>query len=210
MKTIVINASPRKDWNTAEIMKSAEQGAKSVGAETEYIDLYDLTFTGCRSCLACKINGAERCKCYWNDDLSPVIDKILSADTLLIGSPIYLSEPTSQYRALLERLIFSILSYDGDWNYFKGKVNVGIYYTMNAPREYYESSMKNSLATSESFYGMLNGEVKVQAVCDTLQVNDYSKYSMGAFSEEAKKEHREKQFDTDLKDAFDMGAELSK
>ncbi|MBO7719773.1 MAG: flavodoxin family protein [Methanosphaera sp.] len=35
MKTIVVNASPRKDWNTAKLMKSAQKGAESVGAETE-------------------------------------------------------------------------------------------------------------------------------------------------------------------------------
>ena len=38
MKTIVINASPRKKWNTAEIMQAAQKGAESVGAETEYIN----------------------------------------------------------------------------------------------------------------------------------------------------------------------------
>ena len=39
---MVINASPRKRWNTAQIMKSASEGAKSVGADVEYIDLYDI------------------------------------------------------------------------------------------------------------------------------------------------------------------------
>ena len=42
MKTVVVNASPRKEWNTAEILKSAQKGAESVGAETEYFNLYDL------------------------------------------------------------------------------------------------------------------------------------------------------------------------
>ena len=59
MKTIIINASPRKNWNTAQLLKEAQKGAESVGAETDYIDLYDLNFTGCRSCLACKRKGAE-------------------------------------------------------------------------------------------------------------------------------------------------------
>ena len=60
MKTIVINASPRKKWNTAEIMQSAQKGAESVGAETEYINLYDIDFKGCRSCLACKLKSKEK------------------------------------------------------------------------------------------------------------------------------------------------------
>ena len=46
MKAIVLNASPRKDWNTAQMLKSAMSGAQSTGAEVEYINLYDLNFTG--------------------------------------------------------------------------------------------------------------------------------------------------------------------
>ena len=67
MKTIVINASPRKKWNTAEIMEAAQKGAESVGAETEYINLYDLVFKGCRSCLVCKLKDKPKGKCYWNN-----------------------------------------------------------------------------------------------------------------------------------------------
>ena len=38
MKTIILNGSPRKNWNTALMLKEAQKGAESVGAETEYID----------------------------------------------------------------------------------------------------------------------------------------------------------------------------
>ncbi len=49
MKAIVLNGSPRKNWNTAMMLKEAQKGAESVGAEVEYIDLFDLTYTGCRN-----------------------------------------------------------------------------------------------------------------------------------------------------------------
>ena len=39
MKTIILNASPRKNWNTAQLLKSATKGAESAGAEVEYIAL---------------------------------------------------------------------------------------------------------------------------------------------------------------------------
>ena len=42
MKVMLLNGSPRKNWNTAQVLKSAQKGAESVGAETEYIDLYEL------------------------------------------------------------------------------------------------------------------------------------------------------------------------
>ena len=86
MKTIILNGSPRKSWNTAMMLREAQKGAESVGAETEYIDLYDLDYVGCRSCMACKRKGAQRCKCFWKDDLSPVIDRIFEADALISGT----------------------------------------------------------------------------------------------------------------------------
>ena len=210
VKTIVINASPRKKWNTAEVMEAAQKGAESVGAETEFINLSDLVFKGCRSCLVCKRKDKTKGKCYWNDDLTEVIDKIFDADCLLIGSPIYFGEPTSEFRALLERLIFCVMSYDDGTSYFRGKVNVGIFYTMNAPRQFYEDSMKDSLSSIEFLFTYLNGEIKSYPVCDTLQVGDYSKYNMGGFSQELKEKQLVLQYPKDIEEAFKIGAELSK
>ena len=210
MKTMVINASPRKRWNTAEIMKSAAEGAKSVGAEVEYIDLYDIDLKGCMSCLVCKSKKTEKPKCYWRDDLSPIIDRILNADTLLIGSPIYFSRETSHFRALMERLIFCALSYDNHGSYYEGKLNVGLFYTMNAPEEYYKAAYEEDLKHNENLFNLLNANVITYQVYNTLQVKDYSKYYMGAFDEENKKEFRENQFPKDLEEAFRIGAELSK
>ncbi|WP_407415913.1 flavodoxin family protein [Methanobrevibacter sp.] len=210
MKTIVINASPRKKWNTAEVLESAQKGAESVGAETEFINLYDLVFKGCRSCLVCKLKDKPKGKCYYNDEVAPLIEKILDADTLLIGSPIYFGEPTSEFRALLERLIFCLMSYDDGSSYFTGKVNVGIFYTMNAPREFYEESMKDSLSSIEFLFSYLNGEIISYPVCDTLQVGDYSKYNMAGFSQELKEKQLVLQYPKDIEKAFEIGAELSK
>jgi multimeric flavodoxin WrbA len=210
LKTIIINASPRKKWNTAEVLDAARKGAESVGAETEYVNLYDLVFKGCRSCLICKRKDKTKGKCYWRDDLTPLIEKIFEADALIIGSPIYFGQPTSEFRALLERLIFCIMSYDDGSSYFTGKVNVGIFYTMNAPIEFYEQSMKDSLASNEFLFKYLNGEVVSYPVCDTLQVHKYSEYNMAGFSQDAKEKQLILQFPNDLEKAFEIAAELSK
>ena len=209
MKTILLNGSPRKNWNTAMMLKEAQKGAAAAGAETEYIDLFDLTYTGCRSCLACKRKGAQRCKCFWKDDLSPVIDRIFAADALILGSPIYLGDVTSQVHALIERLHFCALSYDDYSNYFTGKVNVGLILTMNAPKTYYSLAYGKKASEIAGAFKALNGSVQVYACCDTLQVSDYSRYNMGSFDEAHKKDVREKQFPKDLERAFRMGRELS-
>ncbi len=209
MKTILLNGSPRKNWNTALMLKEARKGAESVGAETEYIDLFDLTYTGCRSCFACKRKDAERCKCFWKDDLSPVLDRIFAADSLIIGSPIYLGDVTSQVHGLIERLHFCALSYDDYSNYFTGQVNVGIILTMNAPKTFYNLAYRKKAKELTESFKALNGSVEVYACCDTLQVTDYSKYNMASFNEEHKNEMRARQFPQDLEKAFQMGVRLS-
>ena len=160
--------------------------------------------------MACKRKGAERCRCFWKDDLSPLLDRIFAADALIIGSPVYLGDITSQVHGLIERLHFCALSYDDYSNYFTGRVNVGIILTMNAPKAYYNSAYRNKAEEiAQSFKG-LNGTVEVYPCCDTLQVADYSKYNMAGFNEEHKKEMREKQFPEDLANAFHLGARLSR
>lgn len=210
MKTIILNASPRKDWNTAQLLKSAQSGAESVGAETEYIDLYDLNFTGCHSCLACKRKGAQRCHCFWKDDFSPILDRIFSANALVIGAPIYFGDTTSQFHAVLERLRFTALSYDDYHNYFDGTVNVGIVLTMNATAEWYQKYYESKLSEQLNGFRMLNGTLQILPACDTLQVKDYAQHDMASFSEEHKRAVHNGQFPADLRRAFSMGAELSR
>ena len=209
MKTIVLNASPRKNWNTAKLLKSAAKGALDVGAEVEYIDLYDLNFTGCRSCMLCKRKGAERCHCYWKDDLSPVIDKVFLADTLIIGTSIYLGRPTSQYFAFLERLHFSALSYDDYSNYFTGSIKVAMFVSMNATKEFYDKLYKEKFEEYAKELEMLNGEVYLYPCYNTLQVSDYSKFNMSSFNENIKKIAHEENFPKDLENAYKIGQRLS-
>ena len=59
MKVLAINGSPRKDWNTATLLKAALDGAASEGAGVELVHLYDLAYHGCVSCFACKLKGGS-------------------------------------------------------------------------------------------------------------------------------------------------------
>lgn len=207
LQTLVLNASPRRAWNTAKLLKSAAEGAKSAGSEVEYIDLYDLNFTGCRSCMLCKRKGAQRCRCYWKDDLSPIIDKVFKADVLLIGTAIYLGRPTSRYFEVLERLHFCSLSYDDYSNYFTGKVNVGLFVSMNASKEF-DRLYKDAFEGYANELKMLNGEVCPYPCHNTLQVADYSKYNMASFDADRKRLSREKNFPRDQENAYQIGQRL--
>jgi len=97
MNVLAINGSPRKHWNTAMLLNKALEGAASQGAETELIHLYDLNYKGCISCFACKLKGGNSYgKCAYQDDLTTVLEKIETADAVILGSPIYLSNVTGE------------------------------------------------------------------------------------------------------------------
>ena len=49
MKTIIINGSPRKNWNTDKALQKAAEGAAAAGSEVETIRLYDYAYKGCIS-----------------------------------------------------------------------------------------------------------------------------------------------------------------
>lgn len=111
-KIVVVNAGPRKGWNTDTLLSEAAKGAESAGADIISFDLFRLErYTGCISCFGCK---KEKFKghCICRDGLTPVLDAIRESDGLIIGSPNYLGNLTASFRALYERLIFQNLTYN--------------------------------------------------------------------------------------------------
>ena len=54
-RIVVVNAGPRKGWNTDTLLTEAGKGAASKGAEVVRFDLFRLEkYTGCISCFGCK------------------------------------------------------------------------------------------------------------------------------------------------------------
>ena len=163
--------------------------------------MYNFDLRGCTICQACKTDE-ETCKCYLKDDISPLIEGILSSDCLLVGAPIFFSYPSSHYLALLERLIYCIVSYKTG-NKFKGKVNVGLFYTTNYPKKYFEEKIRPHLKKSEDLLEMLNGDVEIHTVHKISNVERSN-------ASEDKLKSKEEQFKDDLKNVFEICAELSK
>lgn len=79
-KIYAINGSPRKNGNTAQLLQKALEGAASIGAETQLVQLADLNFSGCRSCFACKKLENPAPGCVLNDDLAEILKELLLAD----------------------------------------------------------------------------------------------------------------------------------
>ncbi|MBE6359175.1 MAG: flavodoxin family protein [Lentisphaerae bacterium] len=213
-KIYAVNGSPRSNGNTAKILQKALAGAAGTGADTELFDLGKLNFSGCRSCFACKLkNGDSFGKCALRDDLTPVLDKIINCDGLIMASPIYFGAESGLYRNFLERLFFPLLAYrNPPESLAPKKFNIFFVYTMNIPESLidvygYKEHLEKSLEFPQLIFG--STRVKTLYVYDTYQFDDYSKYESSMFDAAHKLEVKKTLWQKYLQDAYDFGRELA-
>lgn len=212
MKVIAINGSPRKEWNTATLLKKALEGAESQGAKTELIHLYDLQYKGCVSCFACKLKGGKSYgTCVVNDALKPIFKRIEACDALILGSPIYLGSISGEMQSFMERLVFPYLTYtDPPQSLFPKKIKTGCVYTMGVPEEMMDQvGYSQRFANIERFMTMIFGSNEKLMSFDAYQFDDYSKYVCSRFDPKAKLKRRKEIFPKDCQKAFEMGVKLA-
>jgi len=206
MKAIAISGSPRKKWNTATLLEHALEGAKGAGADTELVHLYDLAYTGCISCFACKkIGGKSYGHCAVKDGITEVLERVAKADVLILGSPVYFYCETGETRSFLERLLFPYLTYTpGYAPIFPGRLQTGLIYTMNVG----EQDAPTTLSVTKGVMARVFGNCEMLLSTDTYQFEDYSKYLSTAWDAQAKARRREEVFPQDCARAQDLGARL--
>ncbi len=206
---VVINAGPRRGWNTDTLLTEAARGAGSAGAAVQQFDLFRLEkYTGCISCFGCK-REKNKGRCVCRDGLTPVLDAIRSADGVIIGSPNYLSNLTASFRALYERLIFQNLTYNRETPCCNPRrVPVLLIMTSNAPETMYKDLLDSYQQTLNTFVG----PTQVLVSGDTLQLKDYGKtdWPWTMFDPEAKKARHETVFPEECRKAFELGAALGR
>lgn len=214
MKTVIINGSPRKNWNTDKALQSAAEGAKAAGADVETIRLYDYAYKGCVSCFACKVkNSKTNGLCAYRDDLRPILEKVHEADVVIVGTPVYYNYPAGQVRSFLERWLFPVGSYyweDGQQKVYREKViPTGLIYTMNCPKDMMENwNYPAILSDTANTMKQIMGHNELLYICNTYQFNDYSRYEMNLFDEAEKRTYRDEHFETDLENAYQLGKRL--
>jgi len=101
VKILGLSCSPRKSGNTEILVGEALNGAQSEGAEIELFSLAGKEIKPCDGCYACRETG----KCHINDDMQTVYQKLVEADGIIFGTPIYFYSMTSQAKALIDRTI---------------------------------------------------------------------------------------------------------
>ena len=208
MKIIGICGSPRPNGNTAEMLEAALKGAAENGGEVERINLFDLQYSGCQSCFACKKLGGESFgKCALRDALTPVLEKVLAADAVIIASPLYFGETPGAMRNFLERLWFPGQKYAKNYaSAYPKRVKVGLIYTMNLPDERMYGDV---IKRHQQNCMLLLGKTEVVTAVDTMQFDDYSLYASEMFDGAAKKLRRETVFPQDCAKAYEMGKRLA-
>lgn len=99
MKILAINGSHRPGKCTAELLEAALHEATKLGAECELVELSQLTIGYCSACNACLMKS----ECSMSDDMGGLVDKMLAADGIILGSPDYFSNVTARMKTFIDR-----------------------------------------------------------------------------------------------------------
>ncbi|MCW4046184.1 MAG: flavodoxin family protein [Candidatus Bathyarchaeota archaeon] len=102
MKVVAFNGSARKDGNTATLLRRVLQVLAAEGFETELVQLAGEQVRGCNACRTCYTTKNKRCVIE-DDKVNEYIQKMLEADGVILGSPVYFSMMTPEMKALIDR-----------------------------------------------------------------------------------------------------------
>ncbi len=102
MKVIAFNGSARKNGNTAILMKRVLDVLEKKGIKTELYQLAGKNIHGCIACMKCHENKNRYCAVE-SDIVNSCIDKMLEADGILLGSPTYFANISTEMKALIDR-----------------------------------------------------------------------------------------------------------
>lgn len=105
MKVIAFNGSPRKDGNTAILIRHVFQELEKENIQTELIQLAGTRLEGCLGCYKCWQNLDKRCA-QTSDEMNDYIAMMLEADGIIVGSPTYYADVTAKTKAFMERAGF--------------------------------------------------------------------------------------------------------
>jgi multimeric flavodoxin WrbA len=123
MKAVAFNGSSRKDGNTAILLNYVLAELRKEGIDTELVQLAGKNVRGCTACRKCFAAKDKQCSGVKNDMVNACIAKMIEADAIILGSPVYYSDLTAGMKALIERAGFVSKAND---ELFKRKVGAAV------------------------------------------------------------------------------------
>ncbi len=122
MKAVAFCGSARKNGNTALLLNTVLEPLKALGVEIELVELAGRDISGCKACMGCFKEKDHRCV-FDNDIVNECIEKMIAADVILLGSPTYFANVSSEMKALIDR---SGMVSRANENMLKRKLGAGI------------------------------------------------------------------------------------
>jgi len=122
MKVIAFNGSARKDGNTAILINKVFERLQAAGIETELFQLAGKHIRGCKACFKCMEKKNQRCVVD-SDVLNDCIEKMVTADGIILGSPTYFADISPEMKALIDR---SGMVARANGDLFRRKVGAGV------------------------------------------------------------------------------------
>lgn len=148
-KILAFWGSPRKNGDTAKLMKQVIAGAESVGAEIISYDLNDPNIRGCQGCYYCRTHDG----CATKDGLASMYEHMKNADGIVASFPIYFGNIGEQSKQLIDRL-YPMLG--GDFKpRHPGKKAVTLYAQANID----ENLCKTAIDTNNMFFTAFGWEL---------------------------------------------------
>ncbi|MFP4158355.1 MAG: flavodoxin family protein [Desulfobacterales bacterium] len=122
MYALAVNGSPRKDGNTYNMLKEVLAPIEQAGWETELVQVGGKNIRGCIACYKCFENKDKRCSVD-TDIFNQVMEKMVRADALILGSPTYFTDVSAELKALVDR---SGLVSQANGVLFQGKIGAAV------------------------------------------------------------------------------------
>lgn len=99
-KVVIISSTPRVNGNSHVLSEEFKRGAEDAGNKVELISLRENKINYCVGCYYCQSNG----KCFQNDGMNEILEKIIDADVLVFATPIYLYDISGQLKTFIDRI----------------------------------------------------------------------------------------------------------
>lgn len=122
MKAVAINGSPRPGGNTEILLQKVLEPIEAAGWGTEVLQIGGKMVRGCMACFKCVEKQNGRCVIE-NDPINDYLEKMYEADAIILGSPTYFADVTSELKALIDRAGLVALVNGGK---FSGKIGAAV------------------------------------------------------------------------------------
>ena len=166
MKVLAIGGSPRLQGNSNSLLRLAVESAVERGADADVFHAREMDIEGCRGCDGCKAKGAATC--VVKDDMQQIYVSLKECDVLVLASPVYFYQVSSQLKAVIDRLYGmlgpKIAGHTLDYGLYEARVEPGKgYYVITTQEEkqlLYGHTIVAGLAQGLGWFGMqLKGQL---------------------------------------------------